>query len=289
MQDKQQKIVITGHKGFIGSHLYNVYKKDSYYDVVGIDIKDENPKDIRDIDVLRDACKDAKVIYHLAAVSSLQACDDNPTDAGTTNIQGTRNILEVAKENNSKVIFSSSASVYGNQETPCGEYYYPDPQNYYAKSKLEGEIIVQEYISSGVTAVILRLFNVYGKGANPTYAGVITNFIDKAMKNEPLIVKNGAQVRDFIHVSDVINAFQTFYTRSYSSQYPMVANIGTGQGTSILDLARVVIGLTGSSSEIIITEEDPGVMYSEASIHIYKMHSSYPPINIVTGLSRTLK
>jgi len=290
MQNKQQKIVITGHKGFIGSRLYNLYKNDPFYNLVGIDLKGDIPIDIRDYKNLREACKDASVIYHLAAISSFKACDDDPNAAGTTNIQGTENVYKVAKEFNSRVIFASSAGIYGNQDTPCSEYFFPDPQGYYATTKLEGEVIAGKYLAEGVITTILRMFNVYGKGANPSYAGVVSNFVKRAMNNEPLIITGeGNQKRDFIYVDDVVDMFQTVYSRSFSSQYPLTLNVGTGQTTTIFDLASTVIGLTGSASKIIFSDADPGVLHSEANISSVKMHWQYAPINIVTGLSRMIK
>jgi UDP-glucose 4-epimerase len=284
MSSKLQKVVITGHCGFIGSYVYRHYK--DIANVVGIDIKAPHPIDIRDFGQLSKACQDADLIIHLAAVSSYKACEDNVATAITTNVDGTKNVFEVARLNNAKVIFASSAAVYGKQDFPAAEYFSPAPVGAYAATKLRGETIATEYMSKGVCSTICRFFNVYGHGANPEYAGVITKFIQSTIKREPIHIHGtGTQQRDFIYIKDVVEIIDRVHKRMEYPKWPLKLNVGTGQGTSISALSKVICGFTGSPFKPLhLPAFDSGVEYSVADTSILRNELKIVPRNIVMGL-----
>lgn len=289
MSSKLSKVVITGHCGFIGSHVYNHYRYQCCK-VVGVDLQDENPVDIRDFKKLAEVCQGADLIIHLAAISSYTACEVNPHEAITTNVHGTRNVFEVAALNKSKVIFASSAAVYGDQDCPTPEYFTTAPQGVYASTKLQGELIANEFLGRGVQSIVCRFFNVYGSNANSQYAGVITKFLNAAAENRPLeIYGSGNQQRDFIHVDDVVSIINSLYMRMYAPKWPLKVNVGTGQGTSINALARVIIGLSRSQSFSLYKPSIAGgVEFSVADIKQLQLQSTIMPRNLIMGLETLL-
>ena len=295
----KQKVVITGHCGFIGAHLYNLCS--AFAEVVGVDIKGATPIDITDYDALLEACQGADVIFHLAALSSESMCQINPALAQLTNVEGTRNVFEVAKVVGARVIFTSSAAVYGNIEGACAEWQVPYPNSIYGKTKLDGECIAQQYLSQGVVSCCARLFNVYGPdlySLSHKYArspkGVINIFVQKALHGQGhflVIDSDGNQTRDFIHVLDVIDTLLALYHRTYSPQWPTIVNVGTGQSTSVYALARAVMGLAKQKTlNICYTGSHNLDMIKHSLADTTQLRLVYKPIprNILTGLEGML-
>jgi UDP-glucose 4-epimerase len=283
MQKQQSKVVVTGHCGFIGSHLYKKLEQDGYT-VVGVDIRDpESPLDIRDHKQMLEVTRGADVIFHFAAISSSEECEKDPIGATNTNVEGTRVILEAAKINGARVIFASSASIYGEQWHACAEYMVPNPIGTYATTKLKGEELVREYLSQGVIGCSLRLFNVYGKGCR----GVVDKFIKFAETYDEVLEVSGTgqQTRDFIYIDDVTRVIIDAYIRTFSPQFPLILNVGTGQETSIFCLARVVAGLYGSDPTVFDSDLPTGVPRSIADVSLLRTVTNVVPRNIVMGLS----
>lgn len=196
------RVLITGHKGFIGSHLTK-YLTD--YDVVGYDLVDGD--DILDIKET-----DADVIVHLAAKCVVNESWEKPMDYYTTNIAGTAKVLSLGK----RVIFTSSCAAGTPDTSP------------YGLSKLAGEMM-NPYLS-------LRLGNVYGPNQNPKHGRAIDNFIRGARNGEIFIYGDGYSRRDYIHVSDVCEAIR----RAIESNLTGIVGIGTGVQTSTLELANMI-------------------------------------------------
>lgn len=225
-------VLITGVAGFIGSHIAETLLKTTETVVFGLDNmysgSEENLSslhsfnnnfhfyhaDIRNYEVLSKIIQEnnIKYIYHLAAIVSVQESINNPLFTGSVNAQGTLNLLEAARQNNvQKIVFSSSAAVYGNELTlPKNELSVTQPISPYGCEKLVGEHYMKLYNDLyGIETVILRYFNVYGKGQNATndYSGVISKFIRNFEQNIPSsIYGDGNQYRDFIHIEDVVHA-----------------------------------------------------------------------------------
>ena len=159
------------------------------------------------------------------------------------NVEGTENILKLALKHGFKVIYASSLSVYGNpKRNPVSEDHEKNPITPYGITKLKAENLLENYAKLGVETIGLRYFNVYGKGKIGPNKGVIPDFLENIAKNEPLVIYgSGSQIRDFIFVGDVIKATCLAMESKMKSGF---INIGSGIGTSISDLADLMISLS---------------------------------------------
>ena len=193
-------------------------------------------------------------IIHLAALVSVVYSIENPLDDVRVNYSGTVHVMEYARRKQvKKVVFASSSAVYGNEaELPVRESSECLPLSPYGIDKLASEKLLNCYAQvHGLDCISLRFFNVYGPRQDPSspYSGVISIFADRAGKAEPLtIYGDGDQTRDFVYVGDVVRALVSAClseTRGHA-----VANIGTGNATTINQLARKIIDLSGSTSSI---------------------------------------
>lgn len=247
------RIFVTGGAGFIGIHLCKKLATQhtvTVYDNFSNSNKEHFPVienvalivgDILDNSKLLDSMKNHDVVIHLAAKTDVIDSVNNPDNTFQTNVQGTQNVLDSCKFHNiSKIIVTSSAAVYKNSDNPVDETSTTEPLSPYGQSKLDMENII---IKSEINYSILRLFNVYGNGQ---ITGVITNFKKNILENEPLtIFGDGKAVRDFIYIDNVIDAI-ILSMKPISGIY----NIASGNGTSISDLAKLIIQLSGKNSEI---------------------------------------
>jgi UDP-glucose 4-epimerase len=226
-------ILVTGSAGFIASHLIEELLSDSSNMIIGIDnfysgtkeninyLKscDKNQRfkfvesDIRDFGHIQEIISKYKIeqIYHLAAIVSVQESIQNPLLSNEVNVKGTLNILEVSRLNNVKrVVFSSSAAVYGDEPTlPKDENSFIKSISSYGVEKFMSEEYMKLYSSLyDIETVILRYFNVYGPRQSDTndYSGVISIF-EKKFKNNEIsnIYGDGRQYRDFIYVNDLVD------------------------------------------------------------------------------------
>lgn len=261
-----KNILVTGSAGFIASHLIEELLKDENNSIIGIDnfysgtkenldfikLIDSKNKfefievDIRSFDEINKIIRDKKIdqIYHLAAIVSVQESIENPLLSNEVNIKGTLNILEAIRLNNVKrVVFSSSAAVYGDEPTqPKNENSITKPISPYGYEKLIGEQYMKLYSELyGVETVSLRYFNVYGERQSATsdYSGVISIF-EKKFKNDelPNIYGDGEQYRDFVYVKDVAKAnIKAMNTPNISGE---VFCVGTSKKVSINNLVSVL-------------------------------------------------
>jgi len=284
------RIFVTGGAGFIGIHLCKklaLLHKVTVYDNFSNSNEEHFPiienvtlivGDILDNSKLVDSMKNHDVVIHLAAKISVIDSIIDPDNTFQTNVQGTQNVLDSCKSNNIlKIIVTSSAAIYENSDNPVNETSISKPLSPYGQSKLDMEKIIT---FSKVDYTILRLFNVYGNGQT---SGVITNFKKNISEVTPLnIFGDGKAIRDFIHIDDVINAM-LLSIKSTSGIY----NIASGNGTSISDLAKLFIQLSGKHSEIIYKSARKGeVIFSVANIDkSQKELGFYPKISLDVGLS----
>ncbi len=264
-------IVVTGASGFIGSHLVDQLLVKGYT-VIGIDNmrtgKKENLSDamnndkfrlliadIRDDDLAIQIGDDVDAIYHLAAISSVGMSIEDPLLVNDVNTRGTINILELARELNAKrVIFSSSAAVYGDpEEMPVQEDFALKPLSPYAASKIAAEMYIRSYSSSyDINSTILRYFNVYGpRQAYSEYSGVVSIFTNHALASEPIKIEGeGEQTRSFVHVSDVARA--TLLAGEQNTAIGATINISGKKLITILRLANLMKeNVHGCKSEIV--------------------------------------
>lgn len=249
---------VTGGSGFIGSHLarrlvseghdvtiIDDFSRGRLANLDGIHEKIHIEKmDICDRDTLDDVLQSADGIFHQAALGSVLESWRNPDTYQRVNVGGTKNVFRTASSHHIKVVYASSASVYGDaQRIPITEDSDRRPISPYGRTKLDCETMAERYMEKGSQIVGLRYFNVFGAGQNPDYAGVITCFLNRLNAGEPpIIFGDGSQIRDFIFVGDVVEANLTAMTGSVVGGF---FNIGGGKSTSLTDLARIMIGLSG--------------------------------------------
>lgn len=259
---KPKLSVVTGGAGFIGSNLVErlLERGDQ---VVVIDNESANTHDevywnpnamnvkgdVTDFSLLKNACINADCIYHLAADISIQYSIENPTESYKNNVVGTLNVLEVARVLGiKKVVFSSTAAIYGSTSEPCVETDRPDPLNPYSVSKLAGENLMKMYNDLyGIETVSLRYFNVYGprQAHKGQYAPVIGIFQKQKFEGKPLtIIGDGNQTRDFIHVADVAHANMMVAERDIVG----VFNVGSGTEYSVNQIASLTNNPHGTTT-----------------------------------------
>lgn len=194
------------------------------------------------LDPLEECIAGADIVFHLAASVFPARSVAEPREDAAINIMGTLNVLEACRRTGvRRVIYSSSAAIYGDpQALPVEETHPPAPISPYGLSKYAGEQYCMLYAQLfGLETVALRYFTVYGSRQSPEspYSGVISRFADRARRSEPLeIYGDGAQTRDFVHVSDVVRANLCALYRCTAG----VFNIGTGRAVSVSQLAHLV-------------------------------------------------
>ena len=234
LEVEEIRVLISGGRGFIGSHTVETLLKRGYvvrsYDVL-------EGYDILNYQQLEGVVEEFKPtwIIHLAGQVRLMPSIENPQKDAELNIIGTLNILESARKHGCGVTFSSSGAVYGNN------YQYPEPVSPYGVSKLAAETYAKLYHDlHGLCTVVFRFSSVYGFGRAPTSINLI---VTKALKDELIqVTGDGSQTRDFTHVSDVAEAL----AMSVENKFPSaVYDIGTGTATSINELILLLQELLG--------------------------------------------
>jgi len=256
-------ILVTGGAGYIGSGLLlklgkelpettitsldnlatgnyryvDHLKKDKRYRLLVGDVRKKS-------DLKKAITPDTNIIIHLAAMPGIELCNDQPKNAINTNIYATYLLLEEAANRNiEKFIFTSSAAVYGTpQHQPITEEHPLKPINLYGVTKVSAEQLVNGcHITRGLDTVILRLSNVYGLSTYAEWETVIPRFVWQAVNDEPLSIRaDGKQQRDFVHVSDVIEAVMRCLRAPKQAVAGETFNIG-GEALSVNQIAEMVI------------------------------------------------
>lgn len=269
---KNAKILVIGGAGFIGSFVVSELLKHPVAEVEVYDnfargklsylsaqLEDNrcriypNGGDIREIDILNDAMKGKDYVICLAAMWLLH-CKDFPRTAFDVNIAGTFNILEACVSNNiKKLIWSSSASVYGDAvELPMSEDHPFNNKNFYGATKIAGEAMCTAFNDRyGLPVIGLRYMNVYGPHQDQTaaYTGVIPIMLNKIDANEPPVINgDGTQAYDFIYVEDVARCNVLALTSDVKFGF---YNVGTEVQTSIKELCELILELKESSLQVI--------------------------------------
>ena len=285
------KILVTGGAGFIGSHIaeYLVQRGD---DVTVLDnlitgSKENLTKisdkinfvngDIRDHKLLEKLVSDTTGVFHEAALASVQQSFSMKDEYIAVNVAGTENIFKLAKEYGFKIVYASSSSVYGNpKKIPVKEDDERKPINPYAKTKLDGEDLAKKYSEIGVKVIGLRYFNVFGKRQSKEYAGVIKLFLQRIQqKKSPKINGDGLQTRDFVHIDDVVKANVLAMDSDINHRF---LNVGSGLPTSVLDLANLIIEISGLSLEPIHGPELSGdVKATQSDIELIRKLLNWEP------------
>ena len=232
-----KKILITGSSGFIGKNL--VESLLSEYEITGLSKKQKNSKSEHVTkDISKITSKDFKNIFcviHLAAITDLKVCKDFPDQCIATNVLGTQKILESARKNNCKVIYASTSHVYGiPKKLPINETTSTSPTSMYAGSKLAGEILCESYHKQfDMDISIVRIFSVYGPESNNHY--VVSNIVEQLKKSNKIKLGNVNSRRDFIFISDVINAFKIILNNINGFN---IYNVGAEKSYSIKEICK---------------------------------------------------
>lgn len=271
MELKDKRVLVIGGAGFIGSHLVAELLKEPVGEVIIYDnfargkmsniedsLKDDRCSvfplggDLREIDILDAAMKDIDYVFHLAAMWLLH-CKDFPRTAFDVNIAGTFNVLEACvKHKVKKLIYSSSASVYGDAvEVPMTETHPFNNTNFYGSTKIAGEAMCTAFNDRyGLEVIGLRYMNVYGPGQDQhaVYSGVVPIMLNKIEANEaPTINGDGSQAYDFIYVEDVARC--NIAALRSETKYGFY-NVGTEVQTSIKTLCDTILKLKSSDLSV---------------------------------------
>jgi UDP-glucose 4-epimerase len=299
--------LVTGGAGFIGSHLVEgltaTGRRVRVLDDLSTGLADNlahiqpTPElingNICDADALKRAMEGVSVVFHLAALASVQLSVENPPASHRVCATGTLEVLDAARKADvRRVVYAGSSSAYGVGGEVQKETDPLHPLSPYAAAKLAGEMYMQAFTTSfGLETVRLRFFNVYGprQRDDSPYSGVIAIFTGKMSAGiAPTVFGDGLQTRDFVYVSDVVQALIR------ASEAPaaggQVYNVGTGRGTSVLDLVDVLNRLLGTKLSARHADLRAGdVRHSRADISRARVDLGYEPrTTLEEGMAKTL-
>lgn len=265
-----KNIIITGGTGFIGKNIKRRLEKE--YNIT--DISSDKGLDIRNQNVFSDI--NANIAIHLAAINK----SNDFKEMFDVNVNGTLNVLEFCRKNKAKMIFASSAGVYGNLQSPIKEDYETNPVSFYGMTKLFGEKLCEFYNKSfGLNITILRIFNVYGPEQGRGL--LIPDILSKINNKQTISIKNPFAVRDFVYIDDVSEAiFRSIDLMGFNK-----INIGIGEGNRIKYVAELL------TNEKVILEDLGGAdSQSYADISRAKRLLGWEPeTDLEDGLKKIIK
>ena len=278
-----KKFMVIGGAGLIGSHTIENLLKEDIKEIVVYDnftrgrvknledaLKDPRVSihdvggDILQTDILTAAMKDREIdgVFHLAALWLLQ-CHDFPRSAFNTNVAGTFNVMEACVANNiNRLVWSSSASVYGDSVTDPMEEDHPfNNKNFYGATKICGEAMLRSFhYRYGLDFIGLRYMNVYGprQDYHGAYIAVIMRMLDAIDNGDaPTIMGDGSEAFDFIAVEDCAKANVCGMKSDATDEF---YNVGTGKRTTLKELAEKLLTLTASNKEIKYVERSQATL-----------------------------
>jgi len=304
-----KNILVTGGAGFIGSNLATELVKKDYNVKVIDNLSTGNLKNLKTVidkiefieddlyktDKLEEYLKSIDIIFHQAALPSVQRSIDNPIETHNNNSTATIKLLTAAKNAGvKKIIYAASSSAYGNRKEDYKiEYMKPQPLSPYAATKLVGEYYMKVFSHVyDIEAVCLRYFNVFGPNQDPNsaYSAVIPLFIKAVLNNEqPIIYGDGKQSRDFTYVANNVQA--NILAMESNVKAGETLNIACGHSYSLLDLLDIINRTLGKDIKPIFKEERGGdVKNSLANISKAQKLINYEPIiNFEEGLKKTIE
>ncbi len=305
-----KNILITGGAGFLGSHLCARLLREGNRVSVLDNLSTGNESNLREFHENKNFSfkkgsvveeKDFKEkfdeIYNLACQASPIKYQKDPIDTMKTSVLGSLNLLEYSLKNNSKILQASTSEIYGDPlQTPQKENYFGNvnsfgPRSCYDEGKRAAESLFYDFHSTyNLEIKVSRIFNTYGPNMSSNDGRVISNFICQALKNEDLTVYgDGNQTRSFCYVDDLINGLITLMNSSKDIYFPI--NLGNPNELKIIEIAKMIIKLTNSSSKIAyknLPNDDPKIRCPDIS-----RASEYlgwkPNISLRKGLLKTIK
>ena len=305
---KQNRILVTGGAGFLGSHLCESLLREGNYVIcvdnfftghksnIGHLIYNENFELIRH-DITFPLYLEVDEIYNLACPASPIHYQYDPVQTIKTAVHGAINMLGLAKRTGAKIFQASTSEIYGDPEVhPQNEAYWGKvnpigARSCYDEGKRCAETLFFDYHRQhGLIIKVGRIFNTYGPKMHPQDGRVVSNFIMQALQNKDItIYGDGDQTRSFCFVDDLISGIQLFMNSEDSFKGPV--NLGNPSEFTILELAENIISLVGSTSKIIyrpLPEDDPRQRQPDISLAINKLNWR-PKIELMHGLQRTIK
>ena len=283
---QNKRVLITGGAGFIGSHLAEALVQYGAQVTILDNLSTGNLKNLDKIknqinfiqgDILSTkacllATKNQDLIFHEAAFVSAAESVLKPYECYEINVHGTLNILNAACQNKvEKLLFASSAAVYGNNNQTCHEELICEPESPYGASKLTGEKYCQIYAQNhNLKTLSLRYFNVWGDRQDPQsgYAAAIAKFKDQMRQNLPItIYGDGLQTRDFVHVSQIVQANLELAMLDAKHLNGQAVNIATGKSKTLLEMIETLkLDYPNHINQIKFLPARPGdIKYSSAN------------------------
>ena len=300
-----KRILVTGGAGFIGSHLCEYLLNQNNY-ILCVDnfftgkkenianlISKEN-FELIEHDIINTIDVNVDEIYNLACPASPIHYQFNPIQTTKTCVLGTLNMLELAKKYNAKIFQASTSEIYGDPIIhPQTEDYWGNVnpigiRSCYDEGKRCAETLMIDYHRQhNIDTKIGRIFNTYGSKMTINDGRVISNFIVQALQNKPItIYGTGEQTRSFCYIDDMVKAI----TKLMDSDYNLPMNLGNENETKIIDIAKEIINLTNSKSEIIfenLPSDDP--VRRKPNINLAKEKLNWhPKITLNDGLINTI-
>lgn len=290
------RVLVTGGAGFIGSNLVEalVGRGD---DVTVLDNFStgtvENLEKVRDrVKTVQGSCTELlklklqpELIFHLGIPSSSPMYRENPLLVGEA-ISGFMNVMELAKQNQAKVVYASSSSMYRGCPRPNREDMQTEPFDYYTEARLAMERLARVYHQfHGVFSAGMRFFSVYGphERAKGKYANVITQMI---LNNEFTIYGDGSQTRDFTHVDDIVRALVLAADKNGA----FVFNVGTGRETSFNEVAKLIQKIKPLKIKYVPNPLENYVERTQADTSLVKRELSWAPtVKLEDGVRRTVE
>jgi len=302
----RKRILVSGGAGFLGSHLcdklvglgHEVVCLDNFYTSARRNIEhllDDHRFELLRHDVTEPIIIEVDEIYHLACPASPVHYQRNPVRTIRTAVDGTLNMLDMAREVHARILIASTSEVYGDpKEHPQRESYWGHvnpigPRACYDEGKRCAESLTMSYARQyGVASRIVRIFNTYGPRMHENDGRVVSNFVLQALRGEPItIYGQGQQTRSFCYATDLIDGFVRLLA---TEDDPGPVNIGNPSERTIKDLAELTIRLTGSKSELRyepLPVDDPTRRCPDIS-RAKQLLGWEPKVAIDEGLSNTI-
>jgi len=261
-------VLVTGGAGFVGSHIVDALVDENEVRVLD-DLSNGSAEnvpdgatlhtgDLRDETTLAAAMAGVDLVFHQAGLVSVPASVDDPVESHQRNVDATLSLLEHARAEDARVVLASSVAIYGTPDSvPIREGAPKTPQSPYGVDKLALDHYARVYAEQyDLETVSLRYFNVYGpRQAGGEYSGVISTFLEQATAGQALTVEgDGTQTRDFVHVADVVRANLAAATTDATGR---AFNVGTGDSTTIRELAEIVRDAVDPTVDIVHTPPRP--------------------------------
>jgi UDP-glucuronate decarboxylase len=303
----KKKILITGGAGFIGSHLAERLLKEGHSVIIIDNFHTGRRDNIRHLlhnddlelyrhDVTAPYRMEVEYIYNLACPASPIHYQRSPVKTVLTSVQGMVHALELAKEVKARVLQASTSEVYGDPNVhPQREDYWGNvntigPRSCYDEGKRIAETLMVDYHrENGVDIRIARIFNTYGPNMSPDDGRVVSNFILQALRNEPItIFGDGGQTRSFCYVEDLIEGLIRLMDQE---EITGPVNLGNPDERSILQIAELILKMTGSKSEIVyrpLPQDDPTQRCPDIGL-AQRALDWRPGVKLEDGLPRTIE